>query len=614
MFRKFTAVPAIALLVACSGANDKPTDGTTEPVAENRQTSEAKMTPSEHVGSADDNAKPSIDPSPILVDPGDSGTPPPVVHTPTGPANKQAVLELSRVEAESSIAADQAAMSVAAPTYRLRAQRVAEAGVVQVEPDRENYAAIDDIGVTVAADTPVSTLSVDVDTGAYANVRRILREGRLPPEDAVRVEELINYFDYDYATAAARNAPFALTRELAPAPWDSNKHLLHIGLKGFVPENVASLSSNLVFLLDVSGSMNSPDKLGLLKYSLKQLTKQLDENDSVATAAYAGASGVVLEPTPGNEYATIAAALDQLQAGGSTNGEAGIKQAYALAARAFIKDGVNRVILATDGDFNVGTTNIDALKELIEDNRERGIALTTLGFGRGNYNDALMEQLADIGNGNYAYIDTPNEARKVLVEELSATMMTIAKDVKIQIEFNPAVVAEYRLIGYENRLLAREDFNNDKIDAGEIGAGHTVTAIYEIALVGSEGRLTDPLRYGATNKPAISDELAFLRLRYKQPGGDESALLEWPIQQQEMQQEWRNASENFRFSAAVAAFGQQLRGADYLSEFDLDDTITLAQSARGDDPFGYRAEFVAMVRMADSLQPVPAAANWVSSR
>ncbi len=475
--------------------------------------------------------------------------------------------------------------------------------------NRENYAEIKDSPVFRTLEDPVSTFSIDVDTGAYANVRRLLRAGQLPPHDAVRAEELINYFSYDYQAPRNNSTPFSVTREIAPAPWNPDNYLLHVGIQGFAPDPEDTPDANLVFLLDVSGSMNSPDKLGLLKSSLKLLTRELDSRDSVSIVVYAGAAGVVLEPTSGDQRGKIVAALERLQAGGSTNGGAGIQLAYAMAEQAFIENGINRVLLATDGDFNVGTANIEMLKDLIEEKRKSGIALTTLGFGTGNYNDHLMEQIADVGNGNYAYIDTLNEARKVLVDELQSTMLTIAKDVKIQIEFNPAVVAEYRLVGYENRVLNREDFNNDKVDAGEIGAGHTVTAVYEIALAGGDGQLTDPLRYQtAQSAQTSSDEIAFLRLRYKQPGGDTSKLLEWAIARNEILDDITRASADFRFSAAVAAFAQNLRGGRFTKTFDYDAVSELANGARGNDPFGYRGEFIGLVGLAQSLsQPEPLA-------
>ncbi|EDN67702.1 von Willebrand factor type A domain protein [Beggiatoa sp. PS] len=363
--------------------------------------------------------------------------------------------------------------------------------------------------------------------------------------------------------------------------------------------------ANLVFLVDVSGSMRSNHKLALLKSALKLLSNQLTEKDKVSLVVYAGAAGVVLEPTPGHQSVKINGALERLTAGGSTHGSAGIHLAYNLAEQAFIKNGINRILLATDGDFNVGTVDFEALKNLVEEKRKSGISLTTLGFGRGNYNDQLMEQLADAGNGNYAYIDTLNEAQKVLVDEMSSTLNTIAKDVKIQIEFNPAIVAEYRLIGYENRLLKREDFSNDKVDAGEIGAGHTVTALYEMALVGSGGQRLESLRYSQNQDvPKSNDnqnnELAFLRLRYKAPNSDTSQLLEWPMMRQDIL-ETVDTNERFRFAAAVAAFGQQLRGGKYLEQFSYDNILNLARDARGNDPFGYRGELIKLVNLAKSL-------------
>jgi Ca-activated chloride channel family protein len=469
--------------------------------------------------------------------------------------------------------------------------------------DRENYAHFDDNPVKLVAEHPVSTFSIDVDTGAYANVRRFLKEGRLPVHDAVRVEELINYFSYDYPTPADKRRPFSVTTAIAPAPWDKNRHVLQIGIKGYDISKETLPPANLVFLIDVSGSMRSANKLELLKTSLKLLTRQLRAQDRISIVVYAGASGVVLEPVAGDASGQIIAALDALTAGGSTNGGDGIRLAYAMAEQAFIKDGINRVLLATDGDFNVGTVNFEALKNLIEEKRKSGIALTTLGFGTGNYNDHLMEQLADAGNGNYAYIDNLNEAQKVLVEQMSATMLTIAKDVKIQIEFNPETVAEYRLIGYENRALRREDFDNDKVDAGEIGAGHTVTALYEVVLQGSVGRRLQPLRY-ATQQPtrtAKREELAFLRIRYKLPESETSELMEWPLKKAEMLPDIAQASDDFRFSAAVAAFGQMLRGGKYTGEMSYEEVAELARNARGKDRFGYRGEFMQLVSLAQSL-------------
>jgi len=469
--------------------------------------------------------------------------------------------------------------------------------------DRENYAHFDDNPLKRVAEHPVSTFSIDVDTGAYSNTRRMLNAGRLPAQDAVRVEELINYFAYDYPAPSDRAVPFNVITELGPNPWNPKTHLLHIGLKGFEVPKSSIPAANLVFLIDVSGSMSSPDKLPLLKSALKLLTAELRAQDRISMVVYAGGTGVVLEPVPGDQKAKIVAALEGLSAGGRTNGAAGIRLAYQLAEEAFVPGGINRVLLATDGDFNVGTTSFEALKDLVEEKRKTGISLTTLGFGTGNYNDHLMEQLADAGNGNYAYIDTLNEARKVLVDQMSATLQTIAKDVKIQIEFNPDVVSEYRLIGYENRTLAREDFNNDRVDAGEIGAGHSVTALYEITLVGSDGGRIDPLRYESA--PSVGTgrkaEVAFLRLRYKAPDGEVSKLIERPIAQADLERDLSTTSERYRFAAAVAGFGQLLRGGKYTERFGYSDVLSLARASRGADPFGYRGEFIALVGLAQTL-------------
>ncbi len=469
--------------------------------------------------------------------------------------------------------------------------------------NRENYAHFDDNPVKLVAEAPVSTFSIDVDTGAYSNVRRMLNAGQIPVQDAVRVEELINYFSYDYPQPTTDETPFRVTTEIGPNPWNSDTRLLHIGIKGYDIDRQNLPPVNLVFLVDVSGSMRSPDKLGLLKSALKLLTRQLREQDRISLVVYAGASGVVLEPVKGNERAKIQRALDGLTAGGSTNGAAGIRLAYQLAEDSFIDKGINRVIIATDGDFNVGTVSFEALVDLVEEKRKSGISLTTLGFGSGNYNDRLMEQLADAGNGNYAYIDTLNEAQKVLVDEMGSTLQTIAKDVKIQIEFNPALVAEYRLIGYENRALQREDFNNDKVDAGDIGAGHTVTALYEIALKDGKGRRVDPLRYGGGKKTAsqFGKELAMLRLRYKQPDEKRSRLIENPLHVADIETSLQKTSDRFRFSAAVAGFGQLLRGGKYVDDFDYQAVLELARNARSTDKFGYRGEFIQMVSLADSL-------------
>lgn len=472
----------------------------------------------------------------------------------------------------------------------------------QQPADTERYQHQQDNAVQLAAEHPVSTFSIDVDTGAYANVRRFLNNGSLPPQDAVRVEEMINYFDYDYAPPSTRDTPFKVSTEVAAAPWNSQALLLRIGIKGFEVAAEQRPAANLVFLIDVSGSMNSPDKLPLLKNAFRLLTEQLSPRDRVAMVVYAGSSGVVLEPTPGDQKFRIHEALERLSAGGSTNGAAGIGLAYRLAHDTFVKGGINRVVLATDGDFNVGTVDFEALVDMAERERATGVALTTLGFGTGNYNDQLMERLADAGNGNYAYIDTLSEARKVLVSQLNSTLFTIASDVKIQVEFNPAEVLEYRLIGYENRLLAREDFNNDQVDAGEIGAGHRVTALYEVVPAGARGRV-DPLRYGVrTAGGAGNGELANVRLRYKKPDADSSQLLEYPIRKHSVVAA-EKLSPDFRFAASVAAFGQLLRGGKHVGSFGYGDVATLAKSALAQDKDGYRREFVSLVELARTLAP-----------
>lgn len=469
-------------------------------------------------------------------------------------------------------------------------------------PDREQYAKFDDNPVKNAAQEPVSTLSVEVDKGSYANVRRMLRQGKLPPKDAVRVEEMINYFSYNYPIPKEKNPPFSVVTEVAPTPWNPKTVLLHVGLQGYKVQQDALPPMNLVFLIDVSGSMNSPERLPLLKSAFSLLTNRLRAQDKVAIVVYAGAAGLVLEPTAGDHKAKILNAINNLHAGGSTNGGQGIQLAFSVAEQAFIPNGINRVLLATDGDFNVGITNFEALKDFVASKRSTKIALTTLGFGMGNYNDRLVKQLADAGNGNYAYIDTLNEAQKVFHEEMSATLFTIAKDVKVQIEFNPHVVSEYRLIGYEQRLLKREDFSNDKVDAGEIGAGHSVTALYELALKGSGGERLEKLRYQneETKAKSISNELAFLRLRYKLPNDEQSQLLEFPIKSQEIKTA-EQASNAFKFSAAVAGFGQLLRGSTYLVDFDYEKVRQLAHSASTPDPYGYRSEFLQLVGLAQAL-------------
>lgn len=473
---------------------------------------------------------------------------------------------------------------------------------------RDKFQEIKPNPVKLAKDEPVSTFSIDVDTASYSFVRAALNANRLPQKDAVRVEELVNYFPYDYPGPAGKEEPFKTNVAVFPTPWNPDTKLLHIGIKGYQLASKQKPSANLVFLVDTSGSMNEPNKLPLVQNSLKLLLDTLDEGDSVAIVTYAGQAGTALEPTPAKDKAKIKAVIDGLGAGGSTAGAEGIRQAYQLAEAHFDKAGVNRVILATDGDFNVGITNPQELKSFVERKRESGIYLSVLGFGMGNYHDETMQILAQNGNGNAAYIDTLQEARKVLVEEAGSTLFPIAKDVKIQVEFNPAQVAEYRLIGYETRLLNREDFNNDKVDAGDIGSGHTVTALYEITPVGSKAKLVDDLRYKPAEKPAPAGqegEYAFVKIRYKLPGGDSSRLIAQPVDARGEYKALEQAPQEARFASAVAAFGQLLRGGDYLKGFGYDGLIRLAEGAKGQDPFGYRAEFINLVRLAKNAPALP---------
>lgn len=470
---------------------------------------------------------------------------------------------------------------------------------------RDRFEEITRNPVKLVTKEPVSTFSVDVDTASYAFVRRQLNNGLLPQKDAVRVEEMINYFNYDYPLPEDSTQPFKPSVAVYPTPWNASTKLLHIGIKGYDIVPAEKPRSNLVFLLDVSGSMNSPDKLPLLKNAFSMLVESLDPEDTVAIAVYAGASGTALEPTKVKEKGKILAALDKLKAGGSTAGGEGIRLAYALAEMNFDKSAVNRVILATDGDFNVGITDRNELKSYIERKRATGIFLSVVGFGQGNYNDALMQTLAQNGNGNAAYIDSLNEARKVLVDEAGSTLFPIAKDVKIQIEFNPARVHDYRLIGYETRLLNREDFNNDRVDAGDIGSGHTVTAIYEFTPIESREKLIDDLRYQKTDqtpKVETTGEYAFLKLRYKLPDQDTSSLLTLPVTEELAHESVTATPQDLQFASAVAAFGQILRGGTYTGEYDYDDVLRLAEPARGRDRFGYRTEFLNLVRLAKTAK------------
>lgn len=470
-------------------------------------------------------------------------------------------------------------------------------------PNTEKYQHKDESPLKVTAKEPVSTFSIDVDTGAYSNVRRFLKQGQLPPKDAVRIEELINYFPYANTTKKSEH-PFSVQTEVAPAPWNPDHQLLRVRIQAMEAQTANLPASNLVFLVDVSGSMDAPDKLPLVKNTLKMLTKKLRAQDRISLVVYAGRTQVELEPTPGNEHDKIMAAIDKLQAAGSTAGESAMKLAYQMARRSYIPNGINRILMATDGDFNVGLSNIDQLKDMVAAERKTGISLTSLGFGQGNYNEHLMEQLADIGNGNYAYIDSADEGRKVLIEEMSSTFNTVAADVKVQIEFNPAQIAEYRLIGYENRILNEEDFNNDKVDAGEIGAGKTVTAIYELTPVGKATAI-DPRRYETAKTPAAdtANELGFLRIRYKKPGEEKSILLQEPLLKSNSKTSIDQTTADFRFSASVAGFGLTLRDSKYMGNYDTDKLIALAKSGLGEDEGGYRAEFIRLMKTAGELAP-----------
>ncbi len=470
-----------------------------------------------------------------------------------------------------------------------------------VEPETgDKFAGFEENAVKSVTETPVSTFSIDVDTASYAYIRRSLLNGHVPPNDAVRIEEMINYFPYDYAAPDLTEAPFSTSVSVLQTPWNPDTKLVHIGIQGAKPAAEDRPPLNLVFLIDTSGSMQSPDKLPLLKQSFRLLLNSLRPDDQVAIVAYAGSAGTVLKPTAATEKNKILDSLKRLNAGGSTAGQAGLQQAYALAEDMAEDGQIGRVILATDGDFNVGISDPERLKNFVEEKRETGVYLSVLGFGEGNYRDDMMQTLAQNGNGTAAYIDTLAEAQKVMVDQVSGALFPIADDVKIQVEFNPSRIAEYRLIGYETRALNREDFNNDKVDAGEIGAGHTVTALYEVTPVGSPAIRNDPLRYveeSAAVASSNSPEYGYLKLRYKEPGAARSKLIETPIFPQRA-----DATVEASFAAAIAGFGQLLTGADYLLDWGWDEAIQLARSAKGSDPFGYRAEAIRLMLLAQSME------------
>jgi Ca-activated chloride channel family protein len=468
--------------------------------------------------------------------------------------------------------------------------------------DRERYEDVEINPIAVTSEDPVSTFSIDVDTASYSNVRRFLRDGELPPTDAVRIEEMVNYFTYDYPLPESMDTPFGANVTVLPNPWNADTELMHIGIQGYdIPEGERP-SANLVFLIDVSGSMYDEDKLPLAVSAMHMLTDTLAPDDRVSIVVYAGAAGAILEPTRAADSECIHAALDMLEAGGSTAGGAGIQLAYDFARANFDESAINRIMLLTDGDFNVGVTNDERLEDLVTRERESGVYLSVMGFGEGNYNDQLMQTLAQNGNGIAAYIDSEREARRFLVEESFSALFPIANDVKIQVEFNPARVGEYRLVGYETRLLRREDFNNDAVDAGEIGSGHSVTAIYEIAAPGSDGLRNDPLRYGGGDQPEASTdgEYAFVRIRYKRPGEDESILIEQPVTDDNAVGAFADASDDVRFSVLVAGFAQMLREDPWIANegFTFDFVAEEAALALGADEYGHRAEFVQLVNAA----------------
>lgn len=468
--------------------------------------------------------------------------------------------------------------------------------VVTTEPNTESFANADANPVKITGDDPVSTFSIDVDTASYSVMRSSLMIGYLPDPVSVRVEEMINYFPYDYPAPDANEAPFKPTVTVFPTPWNEATQLVHIGIQGQMPALEDRPALNLVFLIDTSASMETPNKLPLLIQSFRLMLSELNEDDEVSIVTYAGSAGQVLEPTRVKDKAKIMAALTRVSAGGSTAGQQGLQQAYAVAKEMRSDGEISRIILATDGDFNVGISNPEQLKDYISKKRDSGTYLSVLGFGRGNLDDATMQALAQNGNGTAAYIDTLSEAQKVLVDQLGGALFPIANDVKIQVEFNPAMIAEYRLIGYETRALAREDFNNDKVDAGEIGAGHNVTAIYEITPVGSDAILNDTLRYQPAAETDGTGELGFLKLRYKTPGEDVSQLLSTPITAG-----MGEVSNDIRFSAAIAGYGQLLSGGKYLQDWGYDALITLANETKGEDAYGYRSEAIKLMRLAKSL-------------
>lgn len=625
MQKKLIATPAIAGLVAL------PIAGYTafHLMQEQRSAVDAGGTVTETLADKPAPARPDADVQPLAVAPSAEDLEQKVAPTmsaakseaaaPAG--NMQAVprRELARMKSAEisqaapraeSEAADALARSPANTTLMAEPPAVAPAPLPadSMQPPEENRDRIQDFKTNPVRSTkadPVSTFSIDVDTASYSFVRRSLKDGLLPQADTVRVEEMVNYFPYDWKGPNNTETPFNTTVSVMPTPWNAEHKLMHVAIKGYDMQPAVQPKANLVFLIDVSGSMDEPDKLPLLKSAFRLLVNKLKADDTISIVTYAGDAGTVLEPTRASEKDKILRAIDNLAPGGSTAGEAGIREAYRLAQKSFVKDGINRVMLATDGDFNVGQTDDDDLKRLIEKQRETGVFLSVLGFGRGNLNDQMMQTIAQNGNGTAAYIDTLAEAEKVLVGDASSTLFPIAKDVKIQVEFNPEKVSEYRLIGYETRALNREDFNNDRVDAGEIGSGHSVTAIYELTPKGAAQQVDD-LRYGeaTTSNGGVSnaDEYAFVKIRYKLPNADASKLITTPVTAANEVPSFDAAGTDQRFSIAVAAFGQKLRNEDATAKFGYDRIQEIANAARGADPFGYRAEFLSLVRLAAAMK------------
>ncbi|NOX77644.1 MAG: VWA domain-containing protein [Gammaproteobacteria bacterium] len=501
------------------------------------------------------------------------------------------------------VAAPTMMMEAAAMSKMARYSPIMPMPMPRQQDNSEKYQHLAANPIHQTATDAVATFSIDTDTGSYANVRRFLNDGQLPPTDAVRIEELINYFNYDFSQAKRlANAPFLVSTETVAAPWRATNRIIKVAIKADDP-SITKQSvlppANLVFLVDVSGSMSDNDKLPLVKSSLKMLTKQLRAQDTISIVTYAGHTQVTLPATKGSDTDKILAAIDSLDASGSTNGEAAIKLAYQQAKIHYKKDGINRILMMTDGDFNVGVSDVDEMLDIIRRERDSGVSLSTFGFGEGNLNDHMMEQVADNGNGNYSYIDSLSEAKKALVDEMSATFNTVAKDVKVQVEFNPQTVKEWRLIGYENRALAKEDFNNDKVDAGELGAGKSVVALFEVTPVGQQGWLDDS-RYQAypISHTAKNTELGFLKLRYKAPNSNTSTLLTLPITNTTQQ-----PSSELVFALSVASFGETLKQSKYIGNWQLNDSKRLAQANIGNDPQGIRREFIKLIDLADSLQP-----------